>query len=266
MSKPFVGFNIKYPEYEVITPQTKNSFTVRTLTVSEEEHLKASFLSNAKLSDHLNRCIYSLLIKKPKGITDYASFMAKTTIRDREALLYGIYHITYDELRIYNVQCSNQQCGKSYDITVNVSDTLFINSYNGDEDILTKRIAIDDLPNTPGVVVYIKQPTLSDEEIAGKIMGDYPSSLIAKSLIIDRFEMALPEVGEIKKIEDRIEILDGFNSLTPRAKKLIMETYNTNFGEYGIELKNNSTCPHCQNMQTNEVDLVGQFFQMVLSD
>ena len=27
-------------------------------------------------------------------------------------------------------------------------------------------------------------------------------------LIIDRFEMALPEVGEIKKIEDRIEILD----------------------------------------------------------
>lgn len=266
MSKPFVGFNIKYPEYEVITPQSKKSFTVRTLTVNEEEHMKASYLSNAKLSDHLNRCIYSLLVKKPKGITDYASFMNNTTIKDREALLYGIYHISYDEVRIYSVQCSNPQCNKPYDVTVNISDTLGIKLYDGDEDILTKRVAVTDLPYLAGVTAYVKQPTLADEDGASKILGDYPSGVIAKSLIVDRFEMAAPELGEVRVISDRTEVIDGFNSLPPKAKKKIIDAYNENFGEYGIELKTNSVCPNCQNNQINEVDLVGQFFQMVFSD
>ena len=31
----FKGFQQKLPEYEVITPQTKNTFTVRTMNVSD---------------------------------------------------------------------------------------------------------------------------------------------------------------------------------------------------------------------------------------
>ena len=37
----FTTFHAKYPEYEVITPQTKLSFTVRSLTVSEEATYRA---------------------------------------------------------------------------------------------------------------------------------------------------------------------------------------------------------------------------------
>jgi len=36
----FKGFNIAYPEYEVITPQSNQSYTLRSLNVSEEEKLK----------------------------------------------------------------------------------------------------------------------------------------------------------------------------------------------------------------------------------
>ena len=37
---PFKGFGVSYPEYEVVTPQTKLSFHVRSLNVSEEDRRK----------------------------------------------------------------------------------------------------------------------------------------------------------------------------------------------------------------------------------
>jgi len=61
----FQGFNIKYPEYEVITPQTNLSYHVRSLNVQEEERLKASFLTPTKANDHLNKCIYDSFVKRP---------------------------------------------------------------------------------------------------------------------------------------------------------------------------------------------------------
>ena len=54
----FKGFDVKYPEYEVITPQTKLSFTVRSLNVREEERLKGSLMTPTKIHEHLNKCIY----------------------------------------------------------------------------------------------------------------------------------------------------------------------------------------------------------------
>jgi len=108
----FTGFNIKYPEYEVITPQTKLSYNVRSLTVQEEERLKGSLLS-------------PMHTKKPDHITDYESFLKNTTLKDRDALLYGLYHITYENIRNFDVSCTS--CGKTYPITVKVSDTFNIN-------------------------------------------------------------------------------------------------------------------------------------------
>ena len=47
----FRGFNLKYPEYEVITPQTKRSFTLRSLNVSEEENMKGSMMTPLKITE-----------------------------------------------------------------------------------------------------------------------------------------------------------------------------------------------------------------------
>ena len=46
----FKGFNIKYPEYEVITPHTNLSFTLRSLNVQEEETLKGSLVTPQKIA------------------------------------------------------------------------------------------------------------------------------------------------------------------------------------------------------------------------
>ena len=64
----FKGFAVEYPEYEVITPQTNKSFTLRSLSVQEEEKLKGSLITPAKIAEHLNKCIFTTLVSKPKGI------------------------------------------------------------------------------------------------------------------------------------------------------------------------------------------------------
>ena len=80
----FIGFNLQYPEYEVITPQTHLSFTVRTLSVSDEERLKGSLMTPAKVTEHLNKCIYETLVKKPDTIKEYKDFLKLVTLKDRD--------------------------------------------------------------------------------------------------------------------------------------------------------------------------------------
>jgi len=89
----FKGFNLQYPEYEVVTPHTHKSFTVRSLSVSEEEKLKGSLMTPSKITEHLNKCLFNSMVKKPEDVNDYSSFLKLTTIKDRDAILYGLYHI-----------------------------------------------------------------------------------------------------------------------------------------------------------------------------
>ncbi len=96
----FTGFQIKYPEYEIVTPQTKQSFTFRSLTVSEEEQMKGSMVTASKVAEHLNTCLFSSIVKKPDDIKNLQDFVKKTTLKDRDALLYALYHITYEEIRL----------------------------------------------------------------------------------------------------------------------------------------------------------------------
>ena len=67
----FTGFDVKLPEYEVVTPQTKNSFTLRTMMVKDEEKLKTSVMTPGKVTEHLNRCLYDVMVLKPEKIIDY---------------------------------------------------------------------------------------------------------------------------------------------------------------------------------------------------
>ena len=143
----FTGFKQKFPEYEVVTPQTNLSFTLRTLTVQEEERLKGSFVTPQKIIDHLNKCIYDAIVQKPESIPDYKTFLEKITIKDRDALLYGLYHITYEEIRNYDVTCS--ACGKSQPVTVKASDTFSMVPYEG-TNILEEEVSVK-LPITNNV-------------------------------------------------------------------------------------------------------------------
>lgn len=261
MFTSFVG--LKYPEYEVVTPQTHESYHTKSLNVQEEERLKASFLTPSKITEHLNKCIYEALVKKPTKIKSYDDFLKNNTLKDRDALLYGLYHITYEEIRNYEIKCG--KCEKNYQVTVKASETFNSKSYKG-KDILTKKIEID-LPVSKGVVVTIKQPTIFDELMAFKTLGIQPNAnidIITETLVIDSFKQ-LPENGDEIVWNEPGDIIDAYLSLPSKDKRVIHSHYRNAFGKYGISLKMRSTCIHCGQEEDVDLDLVQNFFRMVYS-
>lgn len=250
----FTGFDLKYPDYEVLTPQTGLSYKLRSLNVQEEERLKGSLITAAKVTDHLNKCIYEALTKKPKSIKDYDSFLESTTLKDRDALIYALYHVTYEEIRNYDISCGT--CGKSYSVTIDASSTFNVNPYP-DDDILSKKVEVD-LPVSKGVKAIIKQPTLANEVNCVKELSSRPGStidVITEILIVDKF------VHGEKEYTDPVDILDAYLSLPSRDKRKISKEYAEKFGVYGINLKMNSMCRHCSAKEDVDIDIVAQFFR-----
>ena len=257
----FKGFNVKFPEYEVVTPQTHNSFTLRSLTVQEEERLKGSLMTPSKVHEHLNKCIYDAIVSKPEAMLEYDDFLKHVTLKDRDALLYGLYHISYEEIRNYDVTCSS--CRKEYPVTVQASSTFNFIEYPGD-DILSKTLPVE-LRMTKGVTCFIKQPTLYDEMTSMRTLSAQPGSnmdMITETLIIDRFQQD-PEEGDTIIYSERGDVVDAYMALPSRDKRVIHEAYRNNFGQYGISLKMRSTCSSCAEQDDIDIDLVTNFFRMV---
>lgn len=260
----FTGFEVKYPEYEVITPQTKLSFTLRSLNVREEENLKGSLVTPTKIADHLNTCIFQSTVKRPEGMSSLNEFLKRVTLKDRDALLYGLYHITYEEIRNYKVKC--RECDADYEVTVQASSTFNFNPYPG-EDIIKEKSTFE-LPVTKGVFVTIKQPTLFDEAVGIKSLGSRPGStleLITETLIIDKFEQDVEAAKEPRVYDDRVDIVDAYMSLPARDKREIFKQYTKKFGIYGVDLKMQSNCTSCGHGEIHTIDLVESFFRSLYS-
>lgn len=260
----FKGFDIKYPEYEVLTPHTKMNYNVRSLNVQEEERLKGSLLSPIKINEHLNKCLYDAITKRPDTIPDYDTFLKNTTLKDRDAILYGLYHITYEEIRNYDVICGS--CTKEYPVTVKASSTFNFNGYPTD-DVLTKEVAIP-LPTSTGVTAYLKQPTLFDEMQALKTLGVSASTnldILTETLILSKFQQDPEDGGSSIIYSEREDIMDAYMTLPSKDKREIYKQYREVFGQYGVSLKMLSTCVHCGNQEEIDIDLVSNFFRMVHS-
>ncbi len=256
----FTGFRTaKKPVYEVITPQTKLSFKLRSLTVREEERLKASLLTPSKVTEHLNQCIFDSIDQKPESITDFKSFLQSLTIKDRDALLYGLYHVSYEEIRNYDVKCAS--CSKEFPVTIKASSTFNVTPYP-DNDILTKRVRFN-LPEYNGVWVVLKQPTLEDELKGLKDLGTSNLDTLNKILPIESIEEENNVTSDQIIFKDKTDILDAFKELIPKDKNFITEKYNETFGKYGIDLKMKTFCAHCGHSQIVGIDLVENFFRMV---
>lgn len=127
----FTGLTISYPEYSVVTPQTGYNFSVRCLNVSEVSRLKTSATTPAKVSDLINRTLWDAIVSRPVHISDYDTFLKATTLRDREALIYGLYVTTFGDSREFSVSCD--ECGTTRTLKVNMSDMFSITPYPGSD-------------------------------------------------------------------------------------------------------------------------------------
>jgi hypothetical protein len=233
------------------------------MTVQEEERIKGSLLSASAVTDHLNRCIYDCVVIKPSSIVTFEDFLEKCSLKDRDALLYGLYHITYEEIRNYDVGCA--QCGKKYSITINASDTFSMNSYPADRNILDERFQIN-LPIMSSVSISIKQPTLKEEALAMKLAGSNSKlfDVLTETLIIETVIESV-EGADSVVYSSREDIIDAYRALPPNDKSAIFNEYKDKLGNYGIELKMKSTCIHCGEEEEIDLDLVDNFFRMVHS-
>jgi len=254
----FKGWNVALPEYEVITPQTHESYHIKSLNVREEEKLKGSLLTPTKITEHLNKCIFESIVKKPENIKDFEAFLKNVTLKDRDALLYGLFHITYEEIRNYDIKCGS--CGKEYPVTVEASKTFSMNPYPG-KDVLRKEVKVP-LKITEGVTAFIKQPSLFDEVTALKTSVNAMGSntdLITETLVISKF-LQEPTEGGAAEYKTREDVVDAYLDLPSKDKRVIHKAYVDNFGKYGVELKMLAHCQFCGEAEEVDLDLVSNFF------
>lgn len=258
----FNGFQIKYPEYSVVTPHTLKEFTVRTLTVSEEEALKASMLTPSKLASHLNKVIFDCLSKKPEDIQTYEDFLNKLSIKDRDALMFGLYHSTYKDIQNYDVTCDS--CNNVNSIKINFEKALKVNLWpkNSKEEALDKEVKVK-LETASNVTAVVKQPRLIQEDnlmTDSTFSTDEMRDLQLQMLIIDRFEVE-NDGPDPDVYTDRDNIFAGYKQLPSTDRKLIEKAYAENFGKYGCEITSKVICQRCGKETTITVDLVRQFFR-----
>lgn len=260
----FNGFDIKYPEYSILTPHTLKEFSIRSLTVAEEEKLKASLLTPNKLAEHLNSVIWDCLVKKPDDIKTYEDFMNKITIKDRDSLMYGLYHITYKDIHNYDVTCS--KCEKVNSVKVNFLKSFKAELWpNKEESIITKKVPVK-FEIASNVSAIIRQPLLIDEHTLLQdtaFSTDDVRELSMQLLVIDKFEIERPEAKTPDFIEDRDNILKGYKQLPSTDRKLIDKTYTQEFGKYGVDLESIVKCMSCGNEDKININLVRQFFRSI---
>lgn len=259
----FSSFKIKYPEYSIITPQSLKEFTIRSLSVSEEENMKSSLTTPNKLVSHLNKCIFDCLVKKPDDIKTYNDFITKLTIKDRDALMYGLYHITYKEIHNYDITCMT--CDKKYPVSLKVSKAFSMQAWTDTKTpVLEKEIKVK-LPIAQNITAVIRQPTLQMEEDLTSDMlfqGDQNLAIGTEMLIIKRFEIESTTPQQpMQIIQERDNIFLGYKELPSIDRKEINKAYIEHFGNYGVTLKMATTCVHCSTPSDVDLDLVSQFFR-----
>jgi len=260
-------FEIKYPEYSVITPQTLNEYTVRSLKVGEEESLKASLMTPTALTQHLNKVLFTCLVKKPDTINSIDDFLKLNTVADREAIMYALYHVTYKDKHSYDVTC--QKCEHVNSVKVDFSKSFSMKAWAENDSVLTKEVEVP-LEMASSVVAIIKQPTLLDEQTlieSLKFSSEEEREKQLALLPITRFEIDIGN-SDVKsngrdRIKDRMNIKSIYNDLPAPDRLLIEKSYEENFGRYSMELKTIVRCEKCQYENNTVIDLVRQFFRAI---
>lgn len=259
----FSGFGISYPEHEIVTPQGLKHFTVRTLTVSEEEVLKGSMLAPGTIAQHISEVLWKCIVKKPDDIKTYDDFIKKTTLKDRDALIIGLHIATYGDIDKYSVDCPD--CGFSNEVAINIENSMSYLLWSDESVSFVDRRLDVPLQIFKGVTAVLKTPTIADEIETNKKtqhMSDQMSRLMMELLMIDKFKVDPSEKNpDGDEITDRQNILAAYNSLPSRDKSLISKTYREEFNKYQLQIKAVVKCRGCGREIDTSVDMTQQFFR-----
>lgn len=259
----FQGFGIQYPEYEVITPQGLKHYTLRTLTVAEEEVLKGSMLSPSTIAQHIAEVLWKCIVKKPDDIKTFDDFAKRTTLRDRDALIIGLHLVTYGDIDKYVVTCP--KCQFKNEVSVNISNSMSYLLWNDEKnEFIDRRVKVP-LKIFKGVSAILKTPSIADEIETNKKtqhMSDQMSRMMMDLIMIDKFIIDPSEQNpDGDEITDRQNILSAYNSLPSKDKSLISNTFRDEFNKYQLQIKSKVFCGSCGDEIDINVDMTQQFFR-----
>ena len=286
---------LKYPEISIKLPQSGEEVTVRCLLTRDVDRLKHSFLSPVQSVLSLNEIIYQAIQNKPDYMMTYESYINNTTTVDRDSLIYAVYNITFGAEKTFDVLCP--QCEKEQKLKVNLKDCYsfipypyssnLISSYDvaktvdeqTDEEMekvkeeieknkklnIITRVEKVNLEYAEDAVAYIKQPTIADEINTIKRMvfaEDTHINELLKSIFVSKFEGKDENDNDVV-VDTPEEVLEIFNSLLIKDRKLLEDKYEEIFGQYRSETKTAWKCSNCKYDGILEIDVATQFFRMV---
>ena len=262
----FKGFEQKYPEYEIITPQTKLNLTVRSLTTSEELKIKTSLVNKNTLTEILNKILYDCIVNKPEDLNNYNNFLKNITLADRDALFIGWYHASYGNI-VENIPVSCPKCDTSFPINYDLSAGGNLVEYSGKPKEILKEVKEVHFDIAPGFV-KIKCPTLQEEiDLTKSFFSDnQEDEILNLMLFIKDIYYYAPE-DKAKKdpilIDNEVDKIHALKTLVPRDKRKIKKEYAESFGKYGLFLPYTTKCVNCGEAFDGEVNLLHYFFREV---
>jgi len=183
MSGPFRGFRIKMPVYTVVCPQTGLSFDVKSLTVAEVTKLRTSLTTPSKATFIINEMLWGALEIKPDFITSEEDFKKITTLRDREALMYGCYISTFGENREFTVSCTS--CAYEQTTDVNLPSIFSMEVFPGSKGVKTDYLIAKSSGDTEVDKEVEKEIAKEEKSKAGK--GRKKSKKESETLPSDAF-------------------------------------------------------------------------------
>ena len=268
----FDGFGIKLPEYEVVTPQGNKKFTVRSMSIADEDNLKGSLIVPSSFPEHLAQVLWNCIVKKPENIKTFNDFISNTTLKDRDALIYGLYATTYKNMHTYEVVCD--KCGHTNTVNIDIDKALqgtfwdpneVIDTEKGTKkgDIISYRRTVD-LKEFNGVHCVLKAPTIKDEIYYSEHDDSSDDNKKKNLSMIDRFYQDptrdRPKGDEYKE-RDNIRL--AWNSIPPSDAKMINKIYADEFLKYNVKAVATVICQNtkCKDKQEVELDFTSQFFR-----
>lgn len=257
----------EFPVYEVVTPHTNHSFTVRSMTVDQESVIKESSVSPVKLDTIISQTIFDCIEDKKAPFNTLEGFEKNLTYRDREALIFGLIVASYGETQKYTYKCPN--CEKEFEVEINLAENADVNIYDGGEDLINKEVTID-LPVSKYKAV-VKLPSLFESKALYNVKGidktviDKMSEYnIVKKLIVPGFEVDKATGEKIEKnyvVDKLIEIYSTIKKLPARDRKAIQNAVVDMYGKYKLAINIPTTCPNCGHEFETSLDVTQELFR-----
>lgn len=257
------------PSMEVKLPLAKISVMVKGMLFSDECSLKSTVVTNDGLKlDVLTKFAYNRIIDPPKDIDTFDKFKSVCTSLDRDAILLGIFGVSFGSKYTVTVKCDSCKHENTFDLdlTRTIVNTCDVKKKFS---VINKRESLS-FPVKNGTAEFIASyPTLKDEDLVYKNISDIQlNSDKFTDLIsyIDEFKYTDKD-GEsetIRKDEDIYNIAAAINSLTPGMVKDMIDKINNTFKRYRYYISTYFDCANCKSEINIEMAIFELFFREIL--